>query len=189
MRTPRILAALALALSAATAKADLFNYSYRFGNGTVVSGSFEGTASGLYVTGISNLSASLDGAPFAGSPSLFATAYNTATHNWDNTVPAVVSFDASLNNFLFIDSNFPSDVSYTTYFYMVNDSLFGFSAASAGFHSGAIADDSPMNSSNWTLTTVAAPIPEPETYAMMLAGLAMLGFAARRRQRREAAAA
>ncbi len=33
---------------------------------------------------------------------------------------------------------------------------------------------------------VAAPIPEPETYAMMLAGLGLLGVAARRRKQREA---
>ena len=35
----------------------------------------------------------------------------------------------------------------------------------------------------------AAPIPEPETYAMLLAGLGLLGFAARRRKLKEAAAA
>ena len=34
--------------------------------------------------------------------------------------------------------------------------------------------------------TVAAPVPEPETYALFLAGLASLGVAARRRQRRAA---
>lgn len=33
------------------------------------------------------------------------------------------------------------------------------------------------------------PIPEPETYAMLLAGLGLLGFAARRRKLKEAAAA
>ena len=41
----------------------------------------------------------------------------------------------------------------------------------------------------WTLATdgnlsygaVAAPIPEPETYALLLAGLGMLGFMGRRR--------
>ena len=31
---------------------------------------------------------------------------------------------------------------------------------------------------------VAAPIPEPETYAMMLAGLALLGVVARRRKQK-----
>jgi hypothetical protein len=35
----------------------------------------------------------------------------------------------------------------------------------------------------------AAPIPEPETYAMLLAGLGLLGIAARRRKQRELAAA
>jgi len=34
---------------------------------------------------------------------------------------------------------------------------------------------------------VAAPVPEPETYAMMLAGLGLLGFAAKRRRRSLAA--
>lgn len=34
---------------------------------------------------------------------------------------------------------------------------------------------------NVTTTAVAAPVPEPETYALMLAGLGLVGFAARRR--------
>lgn len=37
--------------------------------------------------------------------------------------------------------------------------------------------------------TVSAPVPEPETYAMLLAGLGLLGFAARRRKLKESAAA
>ncbi len=36
--------------------------------------------------------------------------------------------------------------------------------------------------------TINAAIPEPETYAMLLAGLGLLGFAARRRQRKLAVA-
>jgi hypothetical protein len=52
------------------------------------------------------------------------------------------------------------------------------------FSSGTIAD----NSSNSILTvafsdTPAAPVPEPETYAMLLVGLALVGFSARRKSR------
>ena len=42
-------------------------------------------------------------------------------------------------------------------------------------------------SSSTSLNVAAAPIPEPETYAMMLAGLGLLGFMARRRKQKEAA--
>lgn len=34
-----------------------------------------------------------------------------------------------------------------------------------------------------TITLVAAPVPEPETYAMMMAGLGLMGFMARRRRK------
>jgi hypothetical protein len=38
--------------------------------------------------------------------------------------------------------------------------------------------------SNAAIYAVAAPVPEPETYALMLAGLGAVGFVARRRQNR-----
>jgi hypothetical protein len=38
-----------------------------------------------------------------------------------------------------------------------------------------------------TLDIAATPVPEPETYAMMLAGLGLMGFIARRRRDRGAA--
>jgi len=41
---------------------------------------------------------------------------------------------------------------------------------------------------NVTLGVATAPIPEPETYAMLVAGLGLLGFAARRRTLKDAAA-
>jgi hypothetical protein len=36
---------------------------------------------------------------------------------------------------------------------------------------------------NGTAASVAAPIPEPETYAMMLAGLGVMGFIGKRRRK------
>ncbi|WP_256077449.1 PEP-CTERM sorting domain-containing protein [Massilia sp. YIM B04103] len=41
-----------------------------------------------------------------------------------------------------------------------------------------------MDITDVVLTVQTAPVPEPETYAMLLGGLAVTGFAARRRQRK-----
>jgi hypothetical protein len=47
-----------------------------------------------------------------------------------------------------------------------------------GIHYLAIANEV----SNTTSVYSLAPVPEPETYAMLLAGLGLLGFTARRRK-------
>jgi len=43
----------------------------------------------------------------------------------------------------------------------------------------------PFMAGFYTFTAVAAPIPEPETYALMLGGLGLIGFMAARRRRRD----
>ena len=58
----------------------------------------------------------------------------------------------------------------------------------AGPHSINIFDDlSPFGSGKGYVGVFAIPVPEPETYAMMLAGLGLMGFVARRRKQKEAA--
>jgi hypothetical protein len=62
---------------------------------------------------------------------------------------------------------------------------------STGFvtgYSGDIAGVGNLPVSTWgsvasDMITLTSAVPEPETYAMLLAGLALLGFAARRKQR------
>jgi len=63
-----------------------------------------------------------------------------------------------------------------------------FSVAAGGSLSFALASD---HADQFYVSgmTVTAAIPEPETYAMLLAGLGLLGFVARRRKLKEAAAA
>jgi len=39
-----------------------------------------------------------------------------------------------------------------------------------------------MKDQTYSIEMVTAPIPEPETYALMLAGLGLVGFMARRRK-------
>jgi hypothetical protein len=55
-----------------------------------------------------------------------------------------------------------------------------------GVGDAGITSMSMTNQATWMVQTT--PVPEPETYAMMLAGLGLLGFIARRRKQKEVAA-
>ena len=51
-----------------------------------------------------------------------------------------------------------------------------------GFEDVSGAGDMDYNDHQFSFTNVANPVPEPETYALMLAGLGLMGFVARRRK-------
>jgi hypothetical protein len=80
--------------------------------------------------------------------------------------------------------NVDSGSAYTFRFQVTADS---FNMASAGSHVGAGYAGADGRGASYGITSVTAPIPEPETYAMLLAGLGLMGFVARRRQRNLAA--
>jgi hypothetical protein len=52
----------------------------------------------------------------------------------------------------------------------------------AGAYSFAVTGKANVGGGKYGVSIAVTPVPEPETYAMMLAGLAALGFLARRRQ-------
>jgi PEP-CTERM motif-containing protein len=58
-----------------------------------------------------------------------------------------------------------------------------FNLVNDGAHVGAGYASATGAGASYGITSVTAPIPEPETYAMLLAGLGLMGFVARRRQR------
>jgi hypothetical protein len=74
-----------------------------------------------------------------------------------------------------------------TFRFAVTADTDNFNTAFFGSHVGAGYSDRYGNGSSFGITSVTAPIPEPETYAMLLAGLGLMGFVARRRQRNLAA--
>ena len=44
--------------------------------------------------------------------------------------------------------------------------------------------DADQGNSNWATSMTVTPVPEPKNYAMLLAGLGLMGFIARRRSSR-----
>jgi hypothetical protein len=98
----KVMAAISVALLAGpiAASASAFRFSYVFGDGTNISGTFDGSEVGAYVTGVSNVSLSINGNPtgpvdvvgfwgVVGSP----------------PGPYTMSFDRTLTDFWFIDPN------------------------------------------------------------------------------------
>jgi hypothetical protein len=63
-----------------------------------------------------------------------------------------------------------------------------FYSTSAGAHVGAGYASASGLGASYGITSVVAPIPEPETYAMLIAGLGLIAFMARRRRPSLAAA-
>ncbi len=64
---------------------------------------------------------------------------------------------------------------------------FSFAGLSAGHYvlavSGSLGHGQLLGGYSGSISSVAAPVPEPETYAMLMLGLAGVGFAARRRNK------
>ena len=76
-----------------------------------------------------------------------------------------------------------SGSAYTFLFDVTADSSASFLSSPMGAHIGAGYADINGAGRGYGITSVTAPIPEPETYALLLAGLGLLGIVARRRKK------
>lgn len=182
--------ALALFASAA-AHATTFAFSYTFNSPawfglqptTVMTGTFNGTASGNLIDGLSNMSVFENGVAFAGNGDLFSSYVNS-----DGTVTlfaGVASFDGMQNNFNFTDgqnNNFfmgPDPYEgglYAAYFLMHPRSLYAIDVGTASIQGPAPA--------NWTITAqdTDSVVPEPGTMALLAGGLGILALRTRHRK-------
>jgi len=194
--------AIIVASGSSVATAAVFDYKYTFvddgsvppdsgpSSTHVIEGSFSGTLSSGDVTGLSNITAILDGVPLVGSGSLFAYSYTGNTPGNCSTcfssTGAVASFDPTHNNFFFSDNASAATLAASTnWFYIIQPWYNNPQTIAAQFYGvsypGTFIDhyNGQYVPGNWSMT---AAVPEPSTWAMMILGFFGLGFIAYRRK-------
>jgi hypothetical protein len=174
------LAALVSAMFAGSAAhaAAVYNYQFVFENGIIVNGKFSGTAAGNLITGLSSITASVNGVALNGSGNLYASKYHNGP--WESGA-GVASSNGLENNFLFIDVDYPTNSNFTNYFYdinipdAINQAYVGTPSVSYGENQAGL-----NKAAKWTLTA-ANSVPEPTS--MLLLGIGIAGLVAARRSK------
>ncbi len=176
------LLAAAIFLSVSAAHADLFRYSYLFSDGQRVAGSFSATVNGDFLTGFSNISAAIDGEEFFGNGSLVNYGFEPGT-GYQVLGEGVATISGTYGSFVFAAD--PEITFYTNFFRMETDYESGrVSVTAIKYGDGAYLyawDSENYDPSRWTVTAVTA-VPEPESLALFMAGLGLMGVVARRRK-------
>jgi hypothetical protein len=177
-----LLTAAVMAACSGAAQAATYDFSYTFDNGQgVMSGSVDGTLVGDTLTNLANLQVSFDGVAYSGT--LSAGTFNGVNYTYAGT--AVMSTDASKNNFIFADNTDASANNVSNFFYFFNGSTpsgVAQEVEALNLNSGQLGYDSPATG-EWSLK----PVPVPAALPLMISGLGLLAAAKRRRQNQAAA--
>ena len=173
-----LLAGILLLGFALSANGATFNFSYDFWNGSAVTGTFDGTRNNNLVEGLSNISMYFDGVAFDGP--LFAQGWNGS--DWVAGT-AVASFDGLANDFLFIDSNYPTDtLNWTNHFFMQSTDVIDYAAYWLDRSQVSTYNSEFTTAARWSLSEEpAASVPEASSLYFLAFGLLGLFGAARRK--------
>ncbi|WP_294196964.1 PEPxxWA-CTERM sorting domain-containing protein [uncultured Sphingomonas sp.] len=190
-----VLATLLAAVAAPSAHAASFTFIETFGLGfhagqaqaVTATGSFDGDLAGTLITNLRNISVFANGIAFTGNGALVAAGMDDARGTWVPGI-ATASLDGRANNFFFADRPVgdPNDLP-TNYDYNNSASTVANVATRVGA-SGPLGQFGYSTAltpgSGVTITRVDAPdgaVPEPATWALMLLGFGVVGYAMRRR--------
>nr|WP_315212743.1 PEP-CTERM sorting domain-containing protein [uncultured Duganella sp.] len=176
--TLRTLACAALLAGSATAQAASYVFEYTMLDNTHVTGSFDGTANGNLVEGISKLAIAVNGYAMPNSGNLYAYAMDGgfvqggARISFDGLATSLLAFDGP------VTGNWTSSFIIGAFNGGATDAI-NYNIAGLPFNGEG---DGDYSAGRWSLTAVSA-VPEPASYVMLLGGLALIGALARRRAR------
>jgi len=154
---------------ASNANATTYDFSETI-QGISITGSFTGTASGNYISGISNISVTADGTAFTGLIDSYGYDNFSNSFIYGN---ASVTFNGVGNNFTFAQDALPNN-SLTNYIPYGESHQWDTVTIGGTTYTDAYK----ISPSNWSVTAV----PETGEWAMMLLGLPLLGWVVRRKQ-------
>ncbi|WP_347988927.1 hypothetical protein [Methylomonas sp. AM2-LC] len=148
-----------------------YKLDWKIGSDEIIA-KFNGTATGNFITNISNASVFFDGVAFSGNGSLFVDSISLFGGFWLSS-GAQISFDGTYNNFVFANSNLAIGDTATNYFYSIEvpGQSYNYLVIGSEKHYG-------FSNSGYSVSAV----PEAGEWAMMLLGLPLLGWVVRRKQ-------
>jgi hypothetical protein len=174
----RALACTAILTAAAAAQATTYEFSYTQLDSTVVSGIFDGTANGNLITGLSNFSVFVDSVGFANNGSLYT--YGGPSVGFSGS--GVMSFNGLATDIAVADANLLGGIPQSV---LLIGRFNGGATDAINYNTPGVnggEGNGDYSASRWHLAEVATAVPEPETFAMLLGGLALMGAVVRRKR-------